>query len=272
MRLKPAAAALARRSGLVSGLQRVEHQIRLNRIRPDFIAGPPHFVGIGAQKAGTTWWHALVAAHPNVTLPITRSKELHYFDNLWGSVLDDGAIRDYHRLFSRPSGLISGEWTPRYMYDFWSLSCLKLAAPEVRLLILLRDPVDRFQSGLTHELYRHGRPSPTTVSECFNRGLYASQIERAFGVFPPHQVLVLQMEQCIADPGYWLKATYRFLGLPASHVPPDLHTPVGRSRISKVSLSTEVVDHLVRLYRSDVARLPDLVPNLDLTYWPRFSV
>jgi hypothetical protein len=41
---------------------------------------PPDFVGVGAQKAGTTWWYTLLSSHPGVHAPPGRRKELHYFD------------------------------------------------------------------------------------------------------------------------------------------------------------------------------------------------
>ena len=42
--------------------------------------GPPHFVGVGAQKAGTSWWNRLIEAHPDVVNAGGQPKELHFFD------------------------------------------------------------------------------------------------------------------------------------------------------------------------------------------------
>src|SRR5690606_28385229 len=66
-------------------LQAVYRRIRLDAKRrhpapppPNWTVGPPDFVGIGAQRSGTTWWYDLVSSHPRV---VHRGdlKELHYF-------------------------------------------------------------------------------------------------------------------------------------------------------------------------------------------------
>ena len=57
-------------------------------------------------------------------------------------------VERYHRNFPRPAGGVTGEWTPRYMYDHWSLRLLRRAAPEARILVILRDPIERYRSAL----------------------------------------------------------------------------------------------------------------------------
>ncbi|MBA3795881.1 MAG: hypothetical protein H0X20_01485, partial [Chloroflexi bacterium] len=47
---------------------------------PGFVIGPPDFVGVGAQKAGTTWWFRLIEAHPGVYQSPDQRPELHFFD------------------------------------------------------------------------------------------------------------------------------------------------------------------------------------------------
>jgi len=48
---------------------------------PGFVTGPPDFVGVGAQKAGTTWWFRLIEAHPGVYHDPDQRPELHFFDD-----------------------------------------------------------------------------------------------------------------------------------------------------------------------------------------------
>ena len=58
---------------------------------PGWHTGPPDFVILGAQKAGTTWWFRLIEAHPGVVQPETQRPELHFFDRLtdtWPTAAD----------------------------------------------------------------------------------------------------------------------------------------------------------------------------------------
>ena len=116
----------------------------------DWVLGPPDFVGVGVQRAGTTWWYRLLCDHPSIQR--TRGKEAHFFDGYFGREFSDLDAEAYHRLFPRPRGSLIGEWSPRYLHDFWTPALLRRAAPEAKILVLLRDPLQRYQSGLRHEL------------------------------------------------------------------------------------------------------------------------
>ena len=108
----------------------------------------------------------------------------------------------YHALFPRPDGALAGEWTPGYMLDFWTPPLLRRAAPDAKLLVLLRDPVERFRSGLTLTENRLtlGWSARAAANGGFQRGIYADQLLRLWSAFPREQVLVLQFERCVRDP------------------------------------------------------------------------
>ncbi len=73
------------------------------------VNGPPDFVGIGAQEAGTTWWFHLIAAHPQVSLIVTKPtdryfyssmhKERHFFARFGTEPFGPHDIEEYHRWF-----------------------------------------------------------------------------------------------------------------------------------------------------------------------------
>ena len=89
----------------------------------------------------------------------------------------------YHRWFPRADRAIAGEWTPAYAYEPWVVPMIARAAPEARIILLLRDPIDRFRSGVEFGLtrgYTHNR----SVIEAFHRGLYAGQVARLFAHVP----------------------------------------------------------------------------------------
>ncbi len=233
--------------------------------------GPPDFVGIGVQKAGTSWWHKLIIDHPGVVGMVDRRKELHYFDDFNRGAFTPADAERYHLFFPRPPGRISGEWTPRYLSDFWSHQQLRMAAPDTKLLLLLRDPVERYRSGLTHELNLGARPRPILAVEAMYRGLYHLQLRSLLHHFPRRQLLVLQYEKCRRDPLSQLARTYEFLELDDVHFrPPSLDMQVNATPAQKVQLPSQLRDELSVLYEPDVSALLDDFPDIDLTLWPNF--
>ena len=124
-----------------------------------------------------------VAPPPGVRPGVRRPKELHFFDSLANRRLTDVDIDRYHRWFPRPSGTVMGEWTLIYVYEPWAVPMLAQAVPDVRDLLLLRDPIDRFHSGLAFGLSRGFSHIEATL-EAYNRGLYTMQVERLIAHVP----------------------------------------------------------------------------------------
>jgi len=141
--------------------------------------GPPHFIGVGVQRSGTTRWCNLISAHPEVVQGLAP-KELHYFDRFYAGGFTGADAAAYHRYFPRPAERHTGEWTPLYMSAPWIPPLLARAAPQARLLALLRDPVERFVSGLALNgkvAARRGAPlSRYAPLEAFSRGFYHRQL------------------------------------------------------------------------------------------------
>jgi hypothetical protein len=239
---------------------------------PGFSIGAPDFIGVGAQKAGTTYWFHLIADHPDVYQPAGRRPELHFWDRFshaWPTADD---IARYHRLFPRPPGSVTGEKTPEYMAYYWIPPMLKEAAPDARILILLRDPIERYRSAAAHGADKGWDKSAGNEQMMFERGLYAGQIARILDTFGPERILILQYERCIRDVPTELARTYRFLGL-APHVPPDavLSRPRNVSRGAKAPIDPQRLAVLRRRYEAEVKRVRDSVPDLDLSLWPNFA-
>ena len=232
--------------------------------------GPPHYVGVGAQKAGTSWWNRLIEAHPDVVSAGGLKKELHYFDRSWETPFGEADIERYHRFFPVPEGKVAGEWTPGYLIDFWTPELIARAAPDARILVLLRDPLDRFRSGLTHQLATSREPlRHRDIQGAFQRGIYAPQLRRVLAAFPAEQVWVGQYEACRADPAHELARTYAFLCL-SPHQPDasEYRGEVNPTTREKFEPSPTLSASLMEGYASDLAQLADLLPDLDLTLWP----
>lgn len=231
--------------------------------------GPPDFVGIGAQKSGTTWWWKLLTNHPNVLS--SHPKEVHFFDR-FGRV--ERLSKDaYCRYFPRPTGSIVGEWTPRYMYDYWTVPMLRSIAPAAKILIILRDPFERYQSGLAHDRYRGAEMTSMLLHTHFGRSMYSHQIENVYSYYPKEQVLVLQYEQCCKDPLRQIHKTFEFLGVDPRKwsVPSWVSERALPTETSKLPLNHVTWEVLVKSFRKDILQLVKLAPELDLSLWRTYS-
>jgi hypothetical protein len=198
------------------------------------------------------------------------AKELHFFHRFSERAFTPADAGRYARYFPRPPGRLVGEWSPGYLAHFWAPPCLHRAAPSARVLVLLRDPVERYVSGLA--LRREtGRPSASSASAVFRLGLYGRQLEHVYRSFDPRRVLVLQFERCVKDPATEIRRTYEFLGLDDTFVPADLARPRNASRSVKPVLDDDHRRWLVQCYEAEVAQVAALEPSLDLSLWANFA-
>ena len=238
---------------------------------PDEETGPPDFVGIGAQKAGTTWWYELIVAHPGVWARPDLHKERHFLARFGqaGFGPDDAAA--YRCWFPRRPGTIAGEWTPDYLHWPWVPGLLAVAAPDARLLVILRDPVERFCAGVAHQ-WRNGAPRiAATAADAMARGFYFECLSRWWAHFDQSRMLVLQYERCAADPRAQMARTYRFLGLDSEFEPPGLERRVSATGAHRFVLDEELRRRMVEIYLPDVNALVRHLPDLDLGLWPNFA-
>ncbi|PYL59608.1 MAG: sulfotransferase, partial [Verrucomicrobia bacterium] len=99
------------------------------------------FILAGAQKSGTTALHYFLSKHPNITMG--DQQEMHFFDNdaLFISGVDYEKLHE-HYLPLAPS-TIAGDCTPSYIYYEPVAERIWKYNPKIKLLIILRNPVDR---------------------------------------------------------------------------------------------------------------------------------
>ena len=224
----------------------------------------PDFLLIGAQKAGTTSLYAYLAAHPDVR-PAGR-KEVHYFDLGFtaGAELGEGWYRSMFPLRARlaldrrrASGpVLAGEASPYYLFHPAAAQRAVALVPQARLLVLVRDPVERAWSHYRHEVVagrepldfvaaldaeagrlagseddlRRGIDSPAARHHrrhaYVGRGRYATQLRAWLAHYPREQVHVMVAEELFATPGAVWRSAVDFLGLAAAAPPPfAVHNP-----------------------------------------------
>lgn len=234
--------------------------------------GPPDFIGVGAQRCGTTRWFRLIAEHPRIANP-NGAKELHYFDRFQYGGCTPEELERYQRYFPRPTGSKVGEWTPLYASAPWVPPLLAAAAPHARLLVVLRDPVERLRSGLglaETVARRRGVPlSRYATLDAYARGLYHAQLVQLMHHFERSRVLVLQYERCALAPAEQLRRTYEFLEVDSDHLPSLEARP--REQREKPTLDERSRQAYIDAYREDVVALCGQFGELDVALWPNFA-
>ena len=247
----------------------------------DCSPGAPDFVGIGVQKAGTSWWFKALMMHPEIFFPAymvgqvepaNLPKERHFFDRFATEPFSADCVQEYHRWCAKPRGMITGEWTPRYIMDYWVVPLLKKAAPDAKLLVLLRDPVERFRSGMAHSMKKGIPPQRAASEHCF-RGLYHTQLMVWRKYYHREKLLVLQYERCRVDPSNEYIRTTRFLHVSDSFLPPPecFARMISQTKPqTKPNLTDSQLKVLIDLYSPDVEALAREYPEVDLMLWPNF--
>ena len=232
--------------------------------------GPPAYVGIGPGSTGTSWWHQLLLEHPHVTENRLRTKELNYFMYFSFRTPEAEELDTYRLAFAAPPGAICGEWSPGYLGNPFALEHLATAAPEAKVLTILRDPVERVPSAMNRLLAR-GRNQRAAMSGAVSSALPVSSLRRARALFAPTRLLVLQHERCRIEPAAEIARTYRFLGIDDTFLPPGLGNRVNSLPHQVGALEAAERARLVDFFAADVAELVTLFPEIDLSLWPDFT-
>lgn len=255
--------------------------IRRERLRPtDRPTGRgPDYVGVGAAKAGTTWWSQVIEHHPCVPPNRLGAKELHGLTHFGWRSPSPEQIRTYREAFAAHPHERCGEFTPLYLGHPLAIDALADAAPDTRVLILLRDPVDRAVSMLNQlHLARdawlglHGRRARVLrdyswFPEAVDLGRLVAGMRRVRARFPPERVLVLQYEQLRADPEAGYARTMRWLELEPSADPP-LRRAAHRQPYHIPRPTVEGRSRLAAWMAADCQQLLRLCPELDADLWP----
>jgi hypothetical protein len=178
----------------------------------------PQFLGIGAQKAGSTWLHENLSQHPDLYLP--PLKELHYFnDNFHRS------LRSYSNYFEPGLDKIKGEVTPGYsVIPLDRVYYIRCIMPDVKIIFLMRNPIDRawshalmglvsrprrkYEDVAQSEFYDH-----FTSARSIARGDYRRILDRWMSVFPRKQIYIGFFDDISNRPKELLLELFEFIGV-----------------------------------------------------------
>lgn len=265
----------------------------------------PTFLVIGAQKAGTSWLHRMLGEHPRIF--VTERKELHFFSNRQRYAEGMARYREHFAEVGRGHRAV-GESTPNYLWcaphrsDAWGgvddddpafragipARVVEHLGTDLRVVVLLRDPVDRAVSAFYHHL-RAGRgridPDAGFLDNArrwgiVTMGFYAAHLERWLAHLPPERFLVLLQEEMVRDPASAVAAVHRHLGVrprPPAGLGQRVHTgdkhrgADGRWYLdeahTRVAITPADLAVLREVYAPENARLQALLGR-PLTPWP----
>ena len=203
----------------------------------------PGFFIAGAPKAGTTALHAALARHQALYMSAVKEPEFFLTDGpppARGGPGDVQAYRehvwrrgDYEALFdSAAAGVLRGESTPFYLYNQAAQRRIRALIPGAKIIVILRDPVERAHSNWTHLWSAGLDPAGDVVEACAEEdrriaagwadfwhytalGRYGEQLEHLYTVFPREQVMVFRYRALVENPAGVLDRICAFLGVPA---------------------------------------------------------
>ena len=207
----------------------------------------PDFIVIGAQKCGTTSLYNYLIQHPCVYPAST--KEVGYFDRYYHKSLQwyrtqfPSFLKKYYKKIIRREDFITGEASTGYILNPHALERIAKTVPQAKLILMLRNPVDRAYSHYQHSVRGGNETLPFAealkkeherVGDALKRmrddkdyynleiafyaycstGIYIDQIKVLRSLFPPEQILIVSTEDFHADPQTVYRRVLAFLNMP----------------------------------------------------------
>jgi hypothetical protein len=227
----------------------------------------PTFIGIGVPRAGTTWLHQLLLAHPDVYLP-SRRKEVRFFDRH-----HDEGQEWYEGFFCPPDQArrysAIGEISPQYLYCDACPERIATLLPEAKLLVMLRHPVDRAYSQFGFVIQRRDfrgsfEEFVATRPRALEMGFYSRYLDRYLDHFDRRQIHPVLFEEAVSEGGAVRAELARFLGV-AEELFPDATERVNPSTVPRFrTISSAAVKIGRRMRRYKLEWLVDAAARMGL--------
>jgi len=182
----------------------------------------PDFYIAGASRAGTTSLYSTLKNHSQIFLP--REKELKYFVKIASAKNKEKATLEYlsHFVNARADQKI-GEASPNYLYEVFVDKRIKSKQPEAKIIVSLRDPVERLIShalmiirnqGLTISLEQKIlQLFDDNEAEILLEGCYCKNLKRFSNTFGNQNIFIMIFEEWIDNPRKEINKLLRFLGV-----------------------------------------------------------
>lgn len=258
---------------------------------PDLGRLPYTFSIVGVQKAGTSTLSGSISQHPLVCKP--PRKEAHFFNE----ESYDWDHPDYERDYTAPKRArmheMVGDATPVYLFWPHALERMKAYNPDLRMIAIFRDPIERLFSHWTMLRSRHPdnpdwsqfitqfreSTAPSEIPDGVPpmrykhmsgvaRGYYGIQLERGLEIFDREQWLLLEFREMLREWDRTVDLTTDHLGLPRFSERPELKNwYAGAERITGTPPTADELAGLADLYAADLAEFETL-SGIDTSAWP----
>lgn len=230
------------------------------------------FIGIGAGKSGTTWLFNALGKHPKICL--SEPKEIKYFNKIVHSTALTIAnykpsLHKYHyksfswyqRHFKHcPENTTKGEFSPSYLYDAEAPSMIKKYFPDIKLIVCLRNPIDRAYSRYWARASYKKIESKTfeyTLKEnktYIEHGFYYRYLTRYLRYFNREQILVVLFDDILNQPEQELSRLFSFLGV-CTNVKLDLTSISKNSAKRSRFISVEPIMRHLSIFLRDMNQI-----------------
>jgi len=197
----------------------------------------PNFIGVGSQRAGTTWLYNCLKEHPQIFL--TKKKELHFFDLNFNYNYED-YLHHFDTEEARQAKAI-GEITPNYYQYPQALDRIAEFDSEIKIIYIVRNPIERAFSH--YQLFSDNHFKGKSFSEIIREnkniidlGLQAKHLSKMKSLFKFQNILVLTYDDLCQNPDLFIRKVFNFLEVDESFTPTKLNKRINRVVLPRAQL------------------------------------
>lgn len=243
----------------------------------------PDFIIVGAQKAGSTYLQQILDSNPHIEMSPNFCKiikdekrvslrEIHFFNS---NDFKSKGVR-WYKLFFNDNGKIQGEKTPTYICQKFSHERMFKTIPKAKLILLIRNPVDRLFSAYTQRGagYDENKSFEENIEQdmaenpesgLISRGFYIDQIQNLLRFYPKDQLLIIVTEQMKENPKRVYEKVCGFLRVDCVDV--DFNKKINVNKY-KSKMNKETEEKLYNLYEPYNQRLYEFL-GYKITEWEK---
>lgn len=243
------------------------------------------FLLAGAQKSGTSALDFYLRQHPEICM--ANKKEVHFFDNesfFLDQHIDYSRYHQFFPDFYEQNLKLRGEATPIYMY--WKEAPRRIFNynPNMKFILILRNPIERafshwnmersrnaeqlnFWDAITLEVERCKETYPLQhrVYSYLDRGFYTEQLERLWRWFPKKNIFIIHYDELKNQPESTLKQLYSFLAVkPIPFLGEEKVFMIPYERV----MTSQEHNFLLTVFKDEIIKLEQLL-NWDCSHWIR---
>lgn len=211
----------------------------------------PDFIGLGAQRSGTSWIYSCLYEHPEIYSPI---KEIHFFsrERNWPK----GYSWYENVLVGAKKNQKVGEFSTSYLADKKTPQRIYQQYPDAKLIMVLRNPVDRAFSNYVNDIMAGTVKTSVSFAEALAErdeyvinGMYATHLKNYLKFFSRDNILILIHEDIKKDSAVFMKRIYQFIGVNDNFSPSSLNKKINVGRVPRFVWLDRLFVHISKAMR-----------------------